>query len=189
MLPRQKIFTSRLCLRSFSLDDARDLLDYLSDERIYQFDPGAPIREDRAFSTAAKLAASPDYWAVEQRDEQRVIGQVLLRRQEPFSLQTWELGYTISPAYQRKGYAAEAVEALLRYAFQTIQLHRVAAYCSPLNPASWRLLEKLGFCREGLLRENIFFRRDDAGEPVWMDSYLYSLLENDPIVRGWLAGQ
>lgn len=185
MIPRLPVLTPRLIVRPFDVRDAHDIYTYLSDEHVYRFEPGAPVQHSQTPRLAAELAVSADYWAVEHQAEGRVIGQLYFQRCEPQHLQSWELGYVISPAYQRQGYAFEAVSALLQYAFTSVYIHRVVAYCSPLNPASWKLLEKLGFQREGLLRGNLYFRRDDAGEPVWMDTYLYSLLENDPIVRRW----
>ncbi len=56
--------------------------------------------------------------------------------------------------------------------------HRVVAQCNPANVASWRVLEKVGFVREGHLRQNIFFRRDAQGRPLWQDTFEYGLLSN-----------
>jgi RimJ/RimL family protein N-acetyltransferase len=57
-------------------------------------------------------------------------------------------------------------------------VHRVVSHCNPQNVASWKLLEKIGFHREGLLRKNIYFRKDEAGNPLWWDSYAYARLED-----------
>jgi RimJ/RimL family protein N-acetyltransferase len=45
-------------------------------------------------------------------------------------------------------------------------MHRVVAHCNPENPASWKLLEKIGFRREGPHRQDVFFRRNAAGAPL-----------------------
>ena len=58
-------------------------------------------------------------------------------------------------------------------------VHRVFAECNPENAASWHLLERLGFRREGLLRQNIFFRRDGDGRLVWQDTCVYARLRED----------
>lgn len=55
-------------------------------------------------------------------------------------------------------------------------VHRVIAHCDPANVPSWRVLERIGFVREGLLRQNVFFRRDPAGRPIWKDTCEYGLL-------------
>jgi len=84
-----------------------------------------------------------------------------------------ELGYGISRAYWRQGYMAEAVAALLDFGFSAMNLNRVEADIDPRNLASGKSLEKLGFVREGLLRE-----RWIVGGEV-SDSALYGLLARD----------
>lgn len=57
--------------------------------------------------------------------------------------------------------------------------HRVYAECDPRNEASWRLLEKAGLTREAHFRQNIFFHRDAAGNPVWKDTCVYAKLNGE----------
>ena len=57
--------------------------------------------------------------------------------------------------------------------------HRVYAECDPRNLPSWRLLERLGFRREAHFRQNLYFRKDAGGAPIWKDTYVYALLESD----------
>jgi RimJ/RimL family protein N-acetyltransferase len=125
------------------------------------------------------MAASSDFWAVELRSADKVIGQIYLKQIEPLEHLTCELGYILHPAYQRQGYGSEAAAALVRQALTTGGMHRVVAHCNPENTASWKLLAKIGFRREGLLRQNIFFRRDPAGAPLWTDTYVYARLATD----------
>ncbi len=66
-----------------------------------------------------------------------------------------------------------------RDAFAQKKLHRVEVYCHPDNVNSWHLLERLGFKREAHLRRDIWFRKDEAGAPIWQDTYIYGLLEED----------
>jgi [ribosomal protein S5]-alanine N-acetyltransferase len=53
------------------------------------------------------------------------------------------------------------------------------ARCDPRNEASWKLLERIGFRREGHFRRFAFFRRDDTGKPLWHDAYEYAILDED----------
>ncbi len=53
------------------------------------------------------------------------------------------------------------------------------AQCNPANTASWRLLERIGFVREGHLRRNIFFRRDVEGRPIWQDTFEYGRINDE----------
>ena len=84
-----------------------------------------------------------------------------------------EIGYIIDPAHQRKGIATEAVSAMLDFCFGELGLHRVQAFTHPDNTASRKLVEKLGFRHEGLLRDNL--RVGDE----WRDDVLYALIETD----------
>ncbi|HZU87383.1 MAG TPA: GNAT family N-acetyltransferase [Anaerolineaceae bacterium] len=177
MLP--EILTPRLKLRAFRPEDAADLHEYLSDARVYRFEPGEPISHEEAQQKAERMSVSPNYWAVELQNERKVIGQVWFCHLEPGHLMTWELGYILSPFYQRQGYTFEAAGALLRYGFSQWQIHRVTANCNPENTASWKLLEKLGFRREGLLKEEFFSHRDPDGNPIWTDTFVYALLAGD----------
>jgi len=66
-----------------------------------------------------------------------------------------ELGYWIGKPYWRRGYATEAAAAVLRYGFDTLGLNRICAYHFRRNPASGRVLRKLGMTPEAILRQHI----------------------------------
>lgn len=176
---RQPIYTARLIVRSFRAADASDLYEYLSNPQTYIYEPGGPITMNLAGVVAADMATSPDFWAVEVAAIGKQIGQLYLKQIEPLELLTCELGYIFNPAYQRQGYASEAAAALVDYAFTVREMHRIFAHCNPENTASWKLLERIGFRREGLLRRNIFFRRNASGAPVWTDTYIYARLAQE----------
>ncbi len=89
-----------------------------------------------------------------------------------------EIGYIINKHYQRKGYAREALQAVVAHAFRS-GVHRVFAECDPRNDASWRLLKRTGFRREAHFRRNIYFRKGADGNPVWKDTYVYAMTEVD----------
>lgn len=77
--------------------------------------------------------------------------------------------------YWGQGYAKESCDALIKKAFSE-GLHRIFAECDPCNSSSWRLLESLGFRREAHFKQNVFFGVDDAGDPIWKDTFVYSVL-------------
>lgn len=176
MIGPTSIATARLTLRRFQPEDADDLHEYLSDARVYRFEPGQPIDRERAGRMAVELSTSPDFWAVELRTGGKIIGQLYLKQIESAEHLTCELGYILNPAYQRQGLGAEAATALVRQALTAGGMHRIVAHCNPDNIASWKLLAKIGFRREGLLKQNIFFRRNADGEPLWTDTYVYAML-------------
>lgn len=167
------IQTDRLIVRPFRPDDWRDLLDYLSLPETYRFEPGEPVDAEQARALAVERSLGRTFWAIELRAERRVIGHLYFAPVEPAELRTFELGYIFNPAYHGLGYATEATRALVDRAFAETGAHRVVASCNPANTASWRLLERIGFVREGHLRRNVFIRRDGEGRPIWQDTFEY----------------
>ncbi len=85
-----------------------------------------------------------------------------------------ELGYVIARAHWGKGYMPEAVRAIIRWAFEQPQIHRIYATTSVDNRASQRVMEKVGMQREGLLRKYIVHPNISA-EPC--DSYIYAIVK------------
>lgn len=75
---------------------------------------------------------------------------------------TTELGYMIAPEYWGNGYATEAAELLCGYAFEERRLNKVYADVYATNPASARVLEKIGFEQEGLFRQHAFVDGEHA---------------------------
>ncbi len=111
-------------------------------------------------------------WAITERDDDRLIGTVTLGDWSHRNRRV-EIGFMLSPSHQGRGIAAGAVRAVLDFAFGPMDLHRIEADIDPRNAASARLLERLGFEREGVLRDRWF----TYGE--WSDSILYGLLRRD----------
>jgi RimJ/RimL family protein N-acetyltransferase len=74
------------------------------------------------------------------------------------------LGYNVGRPYWNKGYVTEAVQAMLRYAFDVSGLHKVFATADSRNLASIRVMEKVGMRQEALLREHRFYRGERADE-------------------------
>ena len=56
---------------------------------------------------------------------------------------------------------------------------RVYAEYDPMNTPSWKLLEKAGLKREAHFKQNIWFHKDESGKPIWKDTYVYAITEND----------
>jgi RimJ/RimL family protein N-acetyltransferase len=83
------------------------------------------------------------------------------------------LGYCYGERAWGRGYATEAARALLQWAFATLDLNRVQAETDTRNAASARVLEKLGFVREGMLREDCVVDGDVS------DSWVYGLIRRE----------
>lgn len=167
--------TERLVVRRFVSGDWTDLHAMLSDARVVRYEPYPPQSEAQCKRLAAERAASADFWAVCLKDGGHLIGNVYLAEGEQAC---WALGYVFAWAHQGRGYATEAAGALLRWAFAH-GAHRIWAECNPENGPSWRLLERLGFRREGHLRQNVYFHCAQDGAPLWQDTFVYGLLRGD----------
>jgi len=84
-----------------------------------------------------------------------------------------EIGYSLVPSERGKGYCTEATQLMVDYLFLSKDTMRIQAQTDPRNVASNKLLEKVGFKKEGTLRKSFFMR----GE--WVDSYIYSILREE----------
>jgi RimJ/RimL family protein N-acetyltransferase len=114
-------------------------------------------------------------WGIAERDTDAVVGTCTLASLSAEHRRA-EVGFALAQAVWGRGYLAEALPALLSFAFETLGLHRVEADVDPRNAPSLRLLERAGFQREGYLRE----RYHMAGEV--QDALFYGLLR-----REWAA--
>lgn len=84
------------------------------------------------------------------------------------------IGFTIVPAYWRRGFATEATTRLLGYLFDECDFHRVSADCDVLNTGSWKMLEKVGFRREAHHVSSY-----PMGKNQWNDEYVYAMLASE----------
>ncbi len=167
------IETKRLFIRRFREGDWKDLYEYLSDEDIVKYEPYEIFTEDECKIEAKIRSKSNVYWAVCLKDTGKLIGNISLSRRE---FEDFSLGYVFNKRFHKNGYAEEAARAIINLAFNDYKAHRICAMCNPNNTASFHLLERLGFRREGHLRENIYFKTDAEENPIWWDTYEYGIL-------------
>ena len=93
-------------------------------------------------------------FAIVHRSDGCLLGSISLRGVHK-TFHHAELGYWIAVPYWGKGYASEAGRAVLNYGFTDMSLHRIYAHYLARNPASGRVMEKIGMRREGLLRQHV----------------------------------
>lgn len=108
------------------------------------------------------------------RDDDMLLGGLTLGQIKRGVVQATTLGYWIGAPNAQQGFMSRAVRAAAGFAFGTLRLHRIEASCLPHNGASIRLLERMGFTREGYARAYLRING------VWEDHLLYALLESDP---------
>jgi ribosomal-protein-alanine N-acetyltransferase len=175
MLP-PVLATARLRLRPFTHEDAPALLRVFSDEQVVRFwSVGAwtEIAQAEKMIEEALLAyreGSLCRYAIALAETDELIGICNLRG---FFEQNrrCELGYALGSAHWGRGYAFEALESLLGHAFADLGMNRIEADIDPRNDASERLLERLGFRREGYMPERWFVHGEFA------DTAFYGLLK------------
>ncbi len=170
--------TERLLLRPLGPQDAADLFAIFSDPRVMRYWSTPPWQSlDAAQAMIERDAqAMPEgeqlRLALQRRDDGQVIGTCTLFNLQP-QCRRAELGYALGWDSQGRGLMHEALHALLGYGFSELALNRVEADIDPRNLASARALERLGFVREGCLRERWIVDGEVS------DSALYGLLLRD----------
>lgn len=108
------------------------------------------------------------------QDEETLLGGLTLAQIQRGVTQSGVLGYWMGAPHAGKGLMSAAVRAVLGFAFDNLHLNRVEAACLPHNNASIRLLEKVGFTREGYARKYLCI------DGRWQDHFLYGLVRDDP---------
>jgi RimJ/RimL family protein N-acetyltransferase len=172
--------TKRLTLRPFRADDAEPLFAIFSDPVVMRYWSSAPWASvERAHAMIAsdlKAMSAGEYLRLGLELDGRVIGMCTL-----FDFNTQcrraEIGYGMDSACWGSGYMHEALTALISYGFGELGLHRIEADVDPRNAGSVRSLERLGFVREGLLRERWIVEGEVS------DSVVFGLLG-----REWVQG-
>jgi RimJ/RimL family protein N-acetyltransferase len=176
--PALPLQTERLTLRPYRADDAEAVFAIFSDPRVMRYWSTPPwtstAQADEAIESDLRALDSGRHLrlGIERRDDGALIGQCTL-----FDLvaacRRAEMGYALAHAAWGRGYMHEALQALLRYGFELLDLNRVEADIDPRNTASASTLLRLGFRLEGLLRE----RWVVDGEVS--DSAIYGLLRRE----------
>lgn len=170
----------RVVLRWISEDDIDSLYEIFSNHEVMRYWSTVPLpNREAAVALQREIAAGNESetmfkWGIALRDSNKMIGTTTLFN---LSLDNGraEIGYAMAHDYWGKGYMNEALKALVSHAFEVRELRRLEADVDPRNAASIRTLERLGFQREGFLRE----RWHVNGEI--QDALFYGLLR-----REWL---
>lgn len=105
---------------------------------------------------------------------QALLGGLTLSNVRRGVTQSCSVGYWVGQPYARQGVMFAALSAILPFVFDQLRLHRLEAACLPSNTASIRLLEKVGFSREGYARRYLRING------MWQDHILFAMLHDDP---------
>ncbi|MFS0656237.1 GNAT family N-acetyltransferase [Bacillus sp. 179-C3.3 HS] len=170
-------------LRDLMEDDAEALTTLEYDNRDF-FQPFTSLREENFYTAHGQLKRIQSYQegrkkdetyakGIFHRDSDQLIGTIALTGIVRDVIQSAWLGYGLDQKQNGKGYTTDAIGLMLDEAFQVLELHRIEAGVQPHNIGSIRVLEKSGFQKEGLSRQNVKIN----GE--WKDHYLFAILSTD----------
>ena len=170
--------TPRLCLRRLTLRDAQDIYRYSRDPEVARhvlWDAHRSIGDSRAylrFMLRRYHAHEPASWGIEYRETGRVIGTIGFMWIQDDNASA-EVGYSLAREYWNCGLMTEALEAVIRYGFECMDLNRIEAQHETTNPASGAVMRKCHMQKEGTLRSRLF----NKGRYVDVD--LYAILRRD----------
>ncbi len=174
-----KIETERLLLRPYRSADLAHMQCYATRPAFIRYLPlaaqtGKSVRTflEARLEEQTQAERTRFSFAIEPRGLGRLVGaaNVVITDSEHRS---GYIGFGLDSDFEGQGIMTEAVAAILEFGFEQLHLHRIWATADVDNTRSWRLLERVGLAREGLLRGEKLIRG------AWRDSYLYAVLETD----------
>ena len=141
-------------------------------EFIGEYNPLRQLSRTEIEKSHEKSSFEQGEFIIEKKDGSK-IGYVWYFTTVHPAMKLVEIGYFMVPSETGKGYCSEAAKIIVDYLFLSKDIVRIQAHTDLRNVASQKVLEKVGFRKEGTIRKSIFIR----GE--WRDAYLYSILRED----------
>jgi aminoglycoside 6'-N-acetyltransferase len=184
-----RLETERLIMRPMQISDVNDLLEYQSHPDIVRYIPWPERTREQAVAAAEKTLALGKQALVEEGDflvlvwelknipefagsAGKVIGQSNMALKS-VNDQCADIGWVTHQDFHRRGFALEATQTLMKYAFENFGLHRIIADIDTRAPFSAALAEKLGMRREAEFKGAEFFKG------AWCDMWLYAILKHE----------
>ncbi|MCK5034960.1 MAG: GNAT family N-acetyltransferase [Candidatus Sabulitectum sp.] len=171
------IETGRLVLREHTMQDAKAILELFGDTEVVRHFGMKPIksiadaRQLIEFFQKSREETGLNRWAVVLKDEDAMVGSIFYTNIERPYYRA-EIGFLLNRVYWGRGIMREAAERIISYGFEVMNFNKIQALVSVENGRSINLIEKLGFTREGILREHNFNYVENGFE----DMYSFALL-------------
>lgn len=172
--------TDRLLFRDILHSDAADLFEIYHNKNALKYQVISPFRsvaEVKRYVDVVHDGYQNRYfirWGIVEKASGKLIGLISLHHIEFWNYKA-EVGYMLNEQFWNKGYATEAVKKILDMALGNWELHRIEAEIHPGNLASLRVVEKLGFTKEGYRREAAF----DRALNKYQDRISFSILKQE----------
>lgn len=182
------LHTPDLRLRPSNQTDVEGMFNMLSDPQSMKYWSDKPIEDlDAAVEMLNKDLESDAQgnsmcWAITLHGHDKMIGKCILFQFDKSNRRA-EIGYILNRRYWRQGLMYQALTAVIDFAFNTLDLHRIEADVDTENTGSLGILEKLGFTREGLFRERWLVYDE------WQDSVMFGLLKHEWQAENNLANE
>jgi RimJ/RimL family protein N-acetyltransferase len=169
--------TKRTFIRPIEPSDAVQIFSYRSDAGANKYQGWIPKSLEEVDAFIAKNPAdfnTPDTWfqmVIIEKESQKIIGDIGVHFLHD-GMQC-EIGCTINKVFQNKGFATEALSAIIEFLFTTLEKHRIVASIDPKNTNSISLVKRLGFRKEAHHIQSLFIN----GE--WVDDVIYAILNDE----------
>ena len=181
--PFPELRTERLLLRKITMDDAPAVFELRSNEQVMKYIArplNETIEDAKKWVRLVMDALEKNEgitWCICLKEQPAVhVGTIGFWRMQKENHRA-EIGYMLHPSLHGKGIAYEAMQVVMHYGFDVMQLHSVEAHVDPDNIASIRLLQKAEFVREALFKENYFFNG------TFLDTAVYSKIKKVTVSR------
>ena len=177
-----KIKTKRLLLRPLKKTDVESIVENINNLNVSQWLLVVPYPYNKN-SAMVWIKNNKKKWlekkkesyvfGIELLEEKKIIGGMGIHHVDLYQRKA-TMGYWLGEKYWNKGYGSEALKSVVNFAFKKLKLNRLEASVFVGNPSSWRILEKLGFKKEGLKRKSARCKADGRIK----DEIIYGLLKN-----------
>ena len=174
----KNLVTKRLLLRSWNEKDAKDFFEYAKNPKVgYMagWKPHGSVKESKEI--IKRFLTEGNVWAICNKQTEKAIGSVGLHKDSKRALDprsAMMLGYALSEQYWGKGLMTEACSAVMKYAFEELELKILSVDHFPFNNRSRRVIEKLGFIYEGTLRQSFVNYNGEI-----LDDVCYSITQDE----------
>ncbi|MGY5146739.1 MAG: GNAT family N-acetyltransferase [Candidatus Nitrosopumilus sp. bin_7KS] len=113
----------------------------------------------------SRMNKGEHYWCIQLKDQEKIIGTIRITDID-VRKKICCLGYGLNPEFQGKGYGFESVKLAMDFLFKSLKIHKLTGYANPLNFPSIMLAEKMGYEREGLLRDHYLDYKGDRTDAI-----------------------
>lgn len=167
------IQTERLCIRPMNAKDVPALREWMPDRSIYTYWGKGPSKAEKNPELLFEKQEKPTksfHLGIEEVSSGKVIGDLYVYLIENDRMAS--VAIRLSASSHGKGYGTEALQAITKFCFEKTELQRLWTEVDVRNSPSWKMLEKCGYTREGLIRQGKMVN-------TWCDYYIYGILKSD----------